>query len=291
MPATDKLILGTVQFGLDYGINNRSGKPGPERVASILDLAFANNIGLLDTAEAYGDAQEVIGNYHRTSANRFEVITKFSAGRSDLSSDLTERVAQDLQALRLDSLYGYMFHSYKDFEKYYDRYSSELDALKTQGLIRKFGVSVYTNSELEQLLSYPVDLVQLPFNMLDNQSQRGALINAAKAKGMEVHTRSVFLQGLFFMEELPEKLKALKPYLDDIRQLAKQYNIGLSDIALNYAVHQKQIDHVLIGVDTVEQLQENMASLGKNISGELAERLDQLHVEESSLLNPSTWNS
>lgn len=291
MPATGKLILGTVQFGLDYGINNRTGKPTAESVAAILDLAFQQGIRILDTAEAYGNAQEVIGDYHRASSHRFGIVTKFSAGRKDLSDNLSERVAQDLKTLGVDHLYAYMFHSFKDFETYYEGYRTDIESLKAQGLIRKFGVSVYTNSELESLLAYPVDLVQLPFNMLDNQAQRGSLIAAAKQKGMEVHTRSVFLQGLFFMESLPEKLKALKPYLDQVAKASVTYGIGLSDIALNYVVQQEQIDQVLIGVDTVAQLNQNLESLNCRMPAELMAQLNALRVEDDSLLNPSTWNS
>lgn len=286
-----KLILGTVQFGLDYGINNRNGKPTADTVSAILDLAFQRGIRILDTAEAYGNAQEVIGDYHRASSHRFEVVTKFSAGRKDLSDNLAERVEQDLKTLNVDQLYSYMFHSYKDFETYYERYRSDIDVLKEKGLIKKFGVSVYTNSELESLLAYPVDLVQLPFNMLDNQVQRGDLIAAAKQKGMEVHTRSVFLQGLFFMEALPETLKALKPYLEEVSGLSKMHQISLSDIALNYVVQQKQIDQVLIGVDTVAQLNQNLESLDRSLPAELMAQLDVLNVKENTLLNPSTWNS
>jgi aryl-alcohol dehydrogenase-like predicted oxidoreductase len=286
-----KLILGTVQFGLDYDINNRSGKPTADGVSAILDLAFQRGIRILDTAEAYGNAQEVIGDYHRASSNRFEIVTKFSAGRKDLSENLTERVAQDLKTLNVDHLYSYMFHSYKDFEAYYERYRSDIETLKEQGLIKKFGVSVYTNNELESLLAYPVDLVQLPFNMLDNQAQRGDLIAAAKQKGMEVHTRSVFLQGLFFMETLPEKLKALKPYLEEVSGLSKTHGISLADIALNYVVQQEQIDQVLIGVDTVAQLNQNLESLDRALPAELMAQIDVLNVKENTLLNPSTWNS
>lgn len=290
MPATGKLILGTVQFGLDYGINNRTGKPAAGSVAAILDLAFQQGIRILDTAEAYGNAQEVIGDYHRASSHRFDIVTKFGAGRKDLSDNLIERVAQDLKTLEVGHLYAYMFHSFKDFETYYGHYRTDIEVLKKQGLIKKFGVSIYTNSEFESLLAYPVDLVQLPFNILDNNAQRGALIAAAKEKGMEVHTRSAFLQGLFFMESLPDKLKALKPYLDQITKASVTHQISLADIALNYAMQQEQIDRVLIGVDTVAQLNQNLESLNYRVPAELMAQLDELYVEENSLLNPSTWN-
>ncbi len=288
-----KIILGTVQFGLDYGINNQSGKPDQNTVTAILDLAFKNNIGLLDTAEAYGDSQEVIGNYHRRSHNRFKVITKFGSGRKDLSPDLHERISQNLNTLGTDSLHGYMFHSFKDFETYFPVYGESIMSLKKAGLIHNFGVSIYTNKEFEKLLGHKgIDFVQLPFNLLDNNFQRAALIKQANEKGIAVHTRSVFLQGLFFKDgnNLPVKLQALRPYLDEIKHLSISQHLDLNDVALNYAMQQKDISHVLIGVDSVDQLSKNISSLRHTISNDMLTQIDAIQVKETELLNPSNWN-
>ncbi|MES2680271.1 MAG: aldo/keto reductase [Bacteroidota bacterium] len=288
-----KIILGTVQFGLDYGINNQSGKPDENTVTAILDLAFENNIQLLDTAEAYGDSQEVIGNYHRRSSNRFKVISKYGSGRKDLSQDLHQRILQNLKTLGVDNLHGYMFHSFNDFETYFPVYHEEIKALKNAGLIHNFGVSIYTNTEFEKLLQHNgIDFVQLPFNLLDNNFQRAALIQKANEKGIAVHTRSVFLQGLFFKNgnNLPAKLQALQPYLDEIKQLSITHHLNVNDVALNYAMQQKNISNVLIGVDTVDQLRKNISSLTHTISKALLEQIDALQVKETELLNPSNWN-
>lgn len=293
-PAINKLVLGTVQFGLQYGINNQSGKPGREQVARILDTAWARGIRLLDTAEAYGDAQEVIGDYHHSSPNRFGVITKFGAGRGDLSSSLEERVEQDLETLRVSLLYSYMFHSFKDYDTCFARYEPALIRLKESGKIAKLGVSVYTNPEFEQVLDREeVDLVQLPFNLLDNQSQRAALITQAKQKGIEVHTRSAFLQGLFFKAPagLPEKLQPLQGCLEEIRSLAERHGMSVADMALNYALQQPEIDRVLIGVDSEAQLDQNLASLHHQLPAGLLGQIDRLHVKDTALLNPVNWNA
>ena len=289
--AINKIILGTVQFGLDYGINNSSGKPGMDTVKSILDLAAENGIRLLDTAEGYGNSQEIIGSYHESSSHQFDVITKFSSPGTDLSVDIAKRILHNLQTLKTDSLYGYMFHSFRDLETYYGKYKDQIRGLKQEGLIKKFGVSIYTNEEFEKLLKYDeVDLVQLPFNLLDNNYQRSALILKAKEKGIEIHTRSVFLQGLFFKNDLPQKLSPLAPYLDEIRALAKKYKRSLNEIALNYAVQQKHIDRVLIGVELAGQLEANIRSLQNRIPEALVREIDALRVTETELLNPSTWN-
>ena len=259
---TNKLILGTVQFGLNYGINNTSGKPDEKRVHSILDEAFEKGIRLLDSAEAYGDAHELIGSYHALSQNKFDLITKYSSSRRDLPEDIIERVKFDIQTLNCTSLYSYMFHSFTDFKNHFDVFKGSIAQLKKEGLIKKIGVSVYTNNELEELLNFDeVELVQLPFNLLDNNSKRAAFIKKAKQKGMEVHTRSAFLQGLFFKKqnELPVNLHKLGPYLSVLNTIAAENQMDITDLALNYALQQINIDHVLIGVDTIEQLKNNLS--------------------------------
>lgn len=293
MPTTSKIILGTVQFGLDYGINNDSGKPNQGVVKSILDFAFENNIHLLDTAEGYGNSQEIIGNYHKLSSNKFNIITKFSSARDDLSGKLTSRIFQNLKTLNVDSLYCYMFHTFSDFMKYFDSYKNEIRELKKNRIVNKFGVSIYTNSEMEWILKYDdIDLIQLPFNLLDNINKRSIIIKKAKDRGVEIHTRSAFLQGLFFKntKDFPNKLIPLIPYINEINIILKSNNIKLNDLALNYVIQQKNIDNVLIGVDFVDQLKENVISLCREIPDEVINQINIIDVKEIALLNPSNWN-
>lgn len=195
----NKLIVGTAQFGMPYGINNSAGQPTLETISSVLDYAWSQGIQTLDTAEAYGNSQEMIGAYHRQSPHRFQVITKFSAARKDLPASLSDRVQNDLTILGVDQLLAYMYHSYSDFQALHDGFAAEIRVLKKNGRIAMLGVSVYTNEEFEGVLEYgDIDLIQLPFNALDNLSQRSKLLNRAKLRGKTVHTRSVYLQGLFF---------------------------------------------------------------------------------------------
>jgi aryl-alcohol dehydrogenase-like predicted oxidoreductase len=291
--AIDKIILGTVQFGLHYGINNHSGKPAQDEINDILDLAYSSGIRMLDTAEAYGDSQSVIGTYHRERRHRFNVITKFSASTGNLEN-LAVRVKSDNSAVACQSLYGYMFHTYGDFDKYYDRYKEEIVAIKKAGLVSRFGVSVYTNTELEELLRYNtlIDFVQLPFNLLDNMNQRGKIIAAAKKQGIEIHTRSVFLQGLFFKKtgELSGKFSSLAPELKMIHELCMDQNINVEDLALNYTLRQSDIDFVLIGVETKKQLEANLRSLRIEIPESCFEAIDKITITNTDLLNPSMWN-
>ena len=286
-----KLILGTVQFGLNYGVNNTVGKPSKENIKSILDSAYNSGIQLLDTAEAYGDSQNKIGEYHNNSTNKFNVITKFSSNVEEFSLNIIERVHDNLKILDVDKLYCYMFHSFDDFENYFDNYRKDLLLLKKHGIIDNIGVSVYTNNELESVLKFDeISLVQLPFNLLDNDNKRRSILKKAKIKGIEIHTRSVFLQGLFFKKtsELGDKIKPLEPYLRSLNDLCdKDYKIN--DLALNYVCNKKNIDRVLIGVDNVVQLKANIASEKRNIQKEIFKKIEAIDVKEIELLNPSNW--
>lgn len=286
-----KLILGTVQFGLEYGINNTTGIPTKQNLKSILDLAYENGINILDTAEAYGDSQQKIGEYHNNSANKFNIITKFNSISKEYPKRIIDRVYQNLEILNVDKLYCYMFHSFKDFENYFEIYRKDLLFLINRGIIDKIGVSLYTNNELESVLKFDeISLVQLPFNLLDNDKKRGVFLKKAKLKGIEIHTRSVFLQGLFFKKtsELGDKIKPLESYLRSLNDLCdKDYKIN--DLALNYACNKKYIDRVLIGVDNVFQLKANIASEKRNIQKEILKKIEAIDVKEIELLNPSNW--
>ena len=286
-----KLILGTVQFGLNYGINNTVGKPSTRSIEKILDTAFNNGISLLDSAEAYGDSHERIGEYHQNSDNKFKVISKYSSKVKNLPSSIIERVKANIEILNVDDLYSYMFHSYSDFVDYFSLFRDDLLYLKSKGLIKKIGVSLYSNEEFEEVLKFDeIELIQLPFNLLDNDNNRGEILKKGKDKGVEIHTRSAFLQGLFFknVNQLSTTLKPLKYYLNTLQSLCDK-NHKMNDLALNYACNKSYIDKVLIGVDNVNHLESNLLSEKIIIRNELINEIEAINVKETELLNPSNW--
>ena len=290
---TNKLILGTVQFGLNYGVNNNLGKVSEGSIRDILDLAFARGIQILDTAEAYGNSQERIGSYHKNSDNRFDIVTKFhSAVDINSSFDIKERILEDINILGVEGLYGYMFHSFSDFDKYFNFFKEGLIELKSKGIIKKIGVSVYTNEELEKVIeTKDIALVQLPYNLLDNDKLRGESIYKAKQKGIEVHTRSAFLQGLFFkpIDTFTGNLVNLKDELNKLNNLIESNQLNMASCALNYPISKKHIDKVLIGVDSLEQLEENINALNITNSPSVFKKIDQIKIKDKQLLNPSLW--
>lgn len=286
---TDKLILGTVQLGLDYGINNHSGKPSQQEAFSILSKASNRGVSCLDTAAAYGNSEDIIGAYHREVADHpFKIITKFHA--SDMSP--LEVVVAALKKLSVDRIDTLLFHSFADYKML--RQTSVYQELCAQvgETIAHLGASVYTNEELEELSEDPtIEVIQLPFNLLDNEANRGDTLKLLKERGKSIHTRSVFLQGLFFKDaaRLPETLKPLKLQLVKIHELANDSGVPVGALALQYVLSKSYIDGVLFGVESIDQLITNLNWLSIDIEMELFEKIDAIRIERKDLLNPSNW--
>ena len=285
-----KLILGTVQFGLKYGINNTNGKPKKDEVLSLLKVAYNSGIRLLDTAEAYGNAHQLIGNYHKRQDDfKFKIITKFP---HQIKHNLIKsKVLEYLELMNVNTLDVMMFHSFDSFQSNYNSLDT-LNELKSDGFIKNIGVSVYTNSQLESLLNEDlITVVQLPFNLLDNLKVRGDLINQLKIKGKVIHTRSAFLQGLFFKKSSDDIsiVQALKPHLNTLNKIVKKQGCSMEELALSYCIKQKNIDNVIIGVDSISQLNANIKAAAYEVNEEALKCINNIKVENLDLLNPSLW--
>ena len=285
-----KIILGTVQMGLDYGINNKLGKISLEESHQILLRAHIYGITTLDTAETYGNAHQVIGDFHRLNPKvKFKVITKIPD--NTVFDDVEQKIKKYCEELHVDNLEVLMFHSF-DTYKNCNQDLDVLELLKREGVIKHIGVSTYTNEQIEELLlDDRITVVQLPFNLLDNESIRGDLLKKLKIKGKMVHTRSAFLQGLFFAESSKNKLiyHELSDEIEVLKKIAASENTTIINLAQSYCVNQKNIDNVLIGVDSVKQLVDNLEALDFVISTESKSKINAIKVKNTDLLNPSLW--
>jgi len=286
-----KIVLGTVQLGLNYGINNQQGKPSLEKAFEILNAAYDNGVQILDTAEAYGNSQEVIGKFQKANpSKKFQIITKLSANHVLKNNQLINHIIENCKILNTERLYGYMFHNYQSFKKNTIFYDEILQA-RNQGLIQKAGISLYSNNEIDDVIENfsAFDFIQIPFNLFDNQSKRKAVLEKAKSKNIEIHTRSAFLQGLFFKKDIPKNLNPLKTPLETLDQIKKTYALNTQTLALQYVLQKQYIDYVLIGVENSEQLMSNIA-ISNSESNIPHEIIDAIDIKETELLNPSNWN-
>lgn len=277
MPSS-KLVLGTVQFGLQYGVNS-AGRPAEEDVRCILEAARAGGIGTLDTSSAYGEAESVLGRC-LPGKDAFRVVSKYPKGETPVR----EMFASSLERLGVDRLYGYLLHH---FEVFRDNPAvwEDFRELKEAGKVEKIGFSLYEPSELELILSrgVPFDLLQIPYNLFDHKFQ--PYLAQLHRGGVEIHVRSSFLQGLFFMDRnaLPEKLRPLRPYLLELDAYAAEKDLSIAEVALNANLQNPFIDGVLIGVDNLQQIQTNLQAV-KDVPVDL-----EVQVKETELLNPVNW--
>ena len=274
-----KIVLGTVQFGLQYGVNS-AGRPSQEAVKCILNEASKGGITTLDTSSAYGNSEEVLGEIIAVP-EQFKIVSKYPKGETPVG----EMFNSSLKRLKVDKLYGYLLHHfevYKNDPKVWD----DFIALKESGKAQKIGFSLYTPEELEFILKNgsPFDLIQVPFNIFDKKFL--TYMKELHENGVEIHVRSTFLQGLFFKDRnaLPEKLQPMKKYLLQLDEFSNKSGLSISEIALNYNLQNPYIDGVLIGVDNVEQLQMNLNSV-KDTPIDI-----DIEVKEQKLLNPVNWN-
>jgi len=243
-----KIGLGTVQFGLNYGVSNIQGQTDISEVGKILSTAYQNEVNLIDTASAYGNAESILGQFN---LKKFKVVSKFMPTQG---LKLKTLFKQSLDKLNIDTLYAYLAHrplSLLDGNGW-----EELNELKEKGFVKKIGFSLNEPSELEILLKrgfFP-DIIQVPFNYFDHRFEEQ--MRRLKTDGCEIHTRSTFLQGLFFIkaEKLNSFFDEVKPYL---KTLQNEY-ISLSKLLLNFVLGKEFIDKVIIGVENNDQLLQNL---------------------------------
>lgn len=287
-----KLILGTVQLGLNYGVNNNSGKVSINESTKILTDAFKSGIKTLDTAEIYGDAHKIIGDFHRRNNNmRFKIITKLP--KDFKIKSIEDKVYSYIEVLAVNHIDVLMFHSFESYKSNKDSLDL-LVKLKSMGLINHIGVSLYNNEDIEYILNDNIiSIVQLPFNLLDNMSLRGELINKLKQKGKIVHTRSAFLQGLFFknLDDSSTIVQNLSLELNTLNKIRQKLNCSIEELALGYCLQQKNIDNVIIGVDTSSQLNSNFKASKYTFDKSLINLIDNINVKNINLLNPSMWKN
>ena len=287
----NKIILGTVQFGLDYGINNKLGKPNFKQSCEILSKAFDNGITTLDTAEAYGDAHNIIGGFHNINpSKKFDIITKIPHG-SDLTN-IYQKVCNYLKDLNVDCIDTLMFHSFDTYIKSLNDFKL-VSKLIDNNLVNKIGVSVYNNIQIEKLLdNEKIKVVQLPFNLFDNTNRRGEYIKKLKEAGKITHTRSAFLQGIFFKNPMDFNfiVRKLSNELTFLNQLSDKYNVPIGSFALNYCLSQKDIDQVIIGTDSINQLEQNIEFTKLDLEDSLLEEINSIFIKNEKLLNPSLWD-
>ena len=286
-----KIALGTVQFGLSYGIANTSGQVSDDGARAMLDLARDAGIDTLDTAVVYGNAERLLGKLNVTD---FRVTSKLPALTEDvrcIQSWMQSEVEASLVRLRLPRLYGLLLHEADDLAgSRANDVARALIQLRERGLVDHVGVSIYRPSQLPTVMQrLSPDLVQAPMNVFDRRLADSGWLDRLCAAGTEVHVRSVFLQGLLLMP-LDKITKRFEPWRPTFEAWANWSNaIGMSRTAtcLSHVLSYPGISRIVVGCDSTAQLREVI----QDASAPPRTAPAQFSIDDERLINPATWSS
>lgn len=285
-----KLALGTVQFGFDYGVANDYGRVTKQEAKVILQCALKHKIDMLDTAIGYGDSETVLG---QLGVNEWKTITKLPAVPSDcrdVAQWVYYQIQQSITRLGIKQLYGVLLHRPGQLlEHMGPALYAALQGLKSDGFTKKVGVSVYSSQELDPIFdAYTFDLVQAPLNILDRTLVKSGWSNHLRAAGVEIHTRSTFLQGLLLMP--PSKRPAKFNHWVDVWNVWDAWLVSERltpvEACIRYVYNLLEVDRVLVGVDQHTQLNE----IVKATEGHLFSLPEFNILQDARLINPTCWN-
>lgn len=291
-----RLALGSVQFGLDYGVTNRLGRVDRATVGAILARSAEAGIDTIDTAALYGTSEEVLGEALGASGwDHFRVVTK-TAKRLDAqspaaASDVLRRdLEQSLERLRATSVDGLLVHDPQELlgEHGPVRWQA-MEKAKAEGLVRRIGASVYSGGEIDALLDrYPLDLVQLPLNIIDRRLIDGGQLDRLGEAEVAVHARSAFLQGLLLApaQDLEERFGPLRSVLTRLDEQARESEVSRLALCLSGVLRHEIVERVVIGVTSLDELNGILAAYADATC--LVSHPEPFDIDER-FLDPTRW--
>lgn len=284
-----RLALGTVQFGQPYGVANTSGQVQMDEARTIITQAWMAGIDTLDTAIAYGGCEGILGEI---GVDRWHVVTKLPevpGGDTSEQEWIMNAVRGSLERLNIDQLHAILLHRPQQLlESNGEDIHAALLGLKEDGMVEKWGVSIYHPEELDSLWSlFRPDLVQAPFNILDRRIQTTGWLGRMKRSGTEVHVRSIFLQGLLLMssDRRPGAFHYWQNIWDEWDHWLESQKLTPVQACLGFALSRPEIDRVIVGVDSHQQLMEIL----DNAETRVPDPPRSLATDDINLINPSRW--
>ncbi|MBT4764978.1 aldo/keto reductase [bacterium] len=288
-----KIALGSVQFGIPYGVSNNEGKTSKKQALSILNFAQKKGIRTIDTAPSYGDSERVLGKLFE--GEEWDITTKTLPFNSkSINEEQIEQLRsvfrESLVSLHKKSIYGLLVHSCNDLLKPGgEKIFREMERLREIGMVKKIGVSVYNSKQIAAILGkFNIDLIQLPINILDQRLVSGGQLTRLKNHGVEIHARSVFLQGLLLMSpnNIPSWFDPVRGVLESFHKEAKKRNMSVLQLALSFVQSIDEIDKVIVGVNTLRQLQEVVSAASIRVN---TTELSYISIDDPAFINPVNW--
>lgn len=300
-----QLALGTVQFGLNYGIANQAGQVTSKAMQHILHYAWQHHIQLLDCAHQYGDAEARLGAYCQQHGDQpFQIVSKLTANHAQ---DLARQFSLSLQRLQQTQVYALLLHKVDDLRQPgHQALWQQMLAFKSQQQVQKIGVSVYHPQDIDFVLdNFDIDVIQLPFNIFDQRVLHSGQLHKLQQKNIEIHVRSIFLQGLLLMPLLQAKLKQplAQLALDHFHQFCVQQQINPLTACLQFVQQYPAIKQVIVGAQSLTQLEEictawqtshtlaNQNLANQTLASQAIKAIDFSGLSQTDLaiIDPSRW--
>lgn len=288
-----KLALGTAQFGMAYGINNHRGQVPVDDVVRILHLAAQTGHQTIDTAAQYGESERTLGialSRLEFPPDSWRIISKTSRtgalpGVRQSCRDLGIAQLDSVLVHQADDLLGPDAQGLRD----------ELEQARSLGLVRQLGVSVYRAEQLDRILEHQaIDIVQLPLNIYDQRLLHSGHLQKLRARGVEIHVRSAFLQGLLLRppQDLPPQLQNWRELQQGWWKHTGQQQTRALHECLGFLLSIPWVDRIVCGVDSPEHWQKLLAIEAQWLQCGLP---DWRHwacwsQDDPNLLEPSRWN-
>lgn len=284
-----QIALGTAQFGMKYGVMNQAGQVARDQVSHILDYADQEGIRLLDTAAAYGDSESILSACINSDAD-FDIVTKLPNLVSyACEKDIKKIFLDSLEHLGRKNIYAVLLHRADNLlGNNADQVYKALSELKLDGYVSKIGISTYFPQQVFEIFKiFDLDIVQLPLNIFDQRFISSGCIDYLKSNNIEIHVRSVFLQGLLLAKEgkLPSYFDRSKKYFDEYLAFLKKIGINQLQAAVDF-IKTTEVDYAIFGVEAVSQLKQIVTAWRVNHSDV---NYGALACTDENLLIPSNW--
>ena len=280
-----KLIIGTANFGQNYGLNNKKIKK--KEILKILNYSYKNGVRIIDTAINYGNSEKIIGKLKNKNWKVISKIPNISENIKNINAHLYKLILKTQKNLNTKIVYAILIHNPENLlDKRGKKIYNTLLNFKKIGLINKIGVSIYKFDQITILMNkYNFDIIQLPFNLIDRRLLNKNLLKKLKKNKIEVHTRSIFLKGLLLKDKLPNKFKKWQNIWSKIRVLKKNEKINNLALCLQFIKRYSKIDKIVVGVDSLKQIKEIL----KELKSKRKLTLPNIQCKDEKLINPNLW--
>jgi len=289
-----KIVLGTAQFGDKYGITNKNGSPNFDEISKILNVCKNENICFIDTAANYNNVEKKLGKHDVKSFKIITKIPKILPCEGNIKQKILKIVYKSIRDLKKKSLYAILLHDSSDLKSRGNKevYKTLL-FLKKKKLVKKIGISIYNVNEIMNLINnFKIDIIQAPLNLIDRRILDKKLLSFLKKKNIEIHVRSVFLQGLLLSKQIQNNhFKKYNKIWKNLDLNCKKNKIDILTLALNFVFTQKDIKKIIIGFDNSMQLSEILNCIKKLQYLKKIDFFENLISKDKKLINPNYWNN